>query len=400
MMGMPNSAQEVKERTSAEPRRRAVTASARRSSLATRLHRWIGLTLGVVLVISGLTGSYLAFYMEIEKATIAPLRISEGREPTSMEAVYQALARVGAPEKGRWNIELPRDGGVITSRYSERGSPQRMVSLDPVTLDVVRDVRWGETLSTWLYELHYRLLMGRSGAPVMGTIGLGVLLMLAAGIVLWWRSGRTVRSRITYVRNGPAERKIFDIHRLLGVGSAALLLVTVTTATAMSLPNLVRPVLTAFSPSVPTPDPQSGPADGRTRLPLDHALAIARRELPGADIRWVQVPNKETAPYAVRFWQPGEPSRRFPKSYIWLDQYDGRVLAVEHGPQDTATDRILTWLYPLHSGEAFGLAGRVVVGLLGFVPAILFVTGLLRWRSKVRRLAAHERATSAAKIRT
>jgi uncharacterized iron-regulated membrane protein len=376
-------------------KRRARKKPATHVSLTTRLHRWVGLTLGLILVMCGLTGSYLAFYMEIEKATIAPLQLSEGKQPKSLEAVYQALAKVGSPDEGRWSIELPPDGGVITSRYSARGSGNRMVSLDPITLEVVRDVRWGETLSTWIYELHYRLLMGRDGAPVMGTIGVGVLIMLIAGIVLWWRSGKTARSRLTFARTGPAERKIFDLHRLLGVGSAMLLIVSVGTAALMSFPNFVRPVLTSFSPSERTPNPESGPPDGRQRLPVDQAIFLARQALPGIDIRWVQVPGKETAPYAVRFWEQGEPGRRFPRSYIWLDQYDGRILAVQHGSQGTATDRILALFYPLHSGEAFGLFGRIIVAVLGFVPAILFITGLLRWRSKAKRLRAYKNRNAA-----
>lgn len=366
-------------------------AAARQNSLAARIHRWAGLTIGLILAISGLTGSYLAFYPEIERAAISPLRSSAGIQAESYEAVYQAFTAVGSPERGRWNIEIPPDGGVITARFSERGSPNRMVSLDPVSLEVMRDVHWGNTVSTWIYELHYRLLMGRSGATVMGVLGLAVLAMVFAGIVLWWRSGRTARSRLKYDRRGTGERKLYDFHRLLGLGSAVLLVVSVATATAMNLPDQFRPMLTAFSPMERLPDPQSGESENRKRISIDHAMAIARAELPDADIRWVQVPNSETAPYLIRFWQKGEPSFRFPKSYLWLDQYDGSVLAVRHGPQGTATNRILDWLYPLHSGQAFGLFGRFVVALLGLVPAILFVTGLIRWRRKSARLAAAAR---------
>lgn len=363
-------------------------------SITARLHRWLGFSLGAVLVICGLTGSYLAFYMEIERAVIPELRISAGAQPSSYEDVYQALTKVGSPEKGAWNIELPEDGGVITSRYSGGGNGQNMVSLDPVTLEVVRDVTWGSTVSTWVYELHYRLLMGRSGAVVMGLIGIGLLVMLVAGTILWWRSGRTARSRLKFDLKGNGQRKLFDTHRLLGLGSLLLLLITIGTATAMSLPKQVRPVLELFSPIVRSPDPESGAAQGRARIPVDQAIAIAATRIPQGEVRWVRVPNKPEGVYAVRFWQPGEPSNRFPKSYVWVDQYDGQVLAIRNGPQDTASDRILTWFYPLHSGEAFGLLGRSVVALLGLVPAILFITGLLRWRSKNARLKAHRRRTA------
>lgn len=369
------------------------------SSIAARMHVWLGLTLGLVFAMCGPTGSYLAFYQEIEQATIAGLRASPGVRPASYEAVYRKLTQVAPPQAkagrrgGDWNIELPANGGVITSRLPGKGG-QRMVSLDPATLAVVRDARWGGTVSTWLYELHYHLLMGRAGAPVMGVIGLGLIALLVAGLRLWWRSGRSWRSRLAFQSHGTAQRKIHDIHRLSGIGGLALLLIVVLTATAMSLPGQVRPILAAFSPLSRAPDPASTPADGRQRIPLDRALASARAALPHADIRWIKVPGKADGAYLIRFWQPGEPSRRFPKSSLWLDQYDGRVLAIRNGPQESAGDRTLAWLYPLHSGEAFGLFGRAVIALLGLLPAILFITGLLRRRDKSARLSAHRRRPS------
>lgn len=391
------------EASAAEDRRgraRKSPYARQQASLAARTHRWVGLTLGLVLVVCGLTGAYLAFYLEIEHAAIAPLRSSASVQPESFEAVYRALIQVGSPERGQWSIELPYDGrgGVITSRFQERGNPNRMVSVDPVTLAVVRDVYWGSSVSTWIYELHYRLLMGSAGGTVMGLIGVCLLAMLVAGIVLWWRSGRTLRSRLSFDRKGTRARKIFDIHRLLGLAGSVLLIVSVATATAINLPGQVRPVLTAFSPIVPLQAPRSGAAAGRARITVDEAIARARSHMPHADVRWVQVPNSESAPYAVRFWQPGEPSRRFPRSYVWLDQYDGRVLAVRDAREDTASDRILAWFYPLHSGEAFGLIGRIVVAVLGFTPAILFVTGFLRWRSKTAGLRAARRRRAAAHV--
>ncbi|RYE68987.1 MAG: PepSY domain-containing protein, partial [Oxalobacteraceae bacterium] len=210
---------------------------------------------------------------------------------------------------------------------------------------------------------------------------------------LWWRSGRSARSRMKFDFKGSGQRKLYDTHRLLGLGSLLFLLISVGTATAMSLPKQVRPILQMFSPIVRSPELVSGVAEGRSRIPVDEAMAIAQQRLPQGELRWVKVPNKPDGVYAVRFWQPGEPSNRFPKSYVWVDQYDGQVLAIRNGPQDSASDQILTWLYPLHSGEAFGLLGRSLVALLGLVPAILFFSGLLRWRSKTARLRANRQSS-------
>ncbi len=42
-------------------------------------------------------------------------------------------------------------------------------------------------------------------------------------------------------------------------------------------------------------------------------------------------------------------------------------------------DKFLSWLFPLHTGEAFGVGGRIFISLFGFVPLAFFVTGLVIW---------------------
>jgi uncharacterized iron-regulated membrane protein len=41
-------------------------------------------------------------------------------------------------------------------------------------------------------------------------------------------------------------------------------------------------------------------------------------------------------------------------------------------------------LHPLHNGEAFGWIGRWLVFLVAWIPAVLWITGLIRWRQKVK----------------
>lgn len=367
--------------------RRSSPALRRHNALAARFHRWIGLGIGLFLALSGLTGSYLAFYPEIETISIEPLQRSAGRYPEHYEAVYQAFIKAGPPTRGRWTIELPPEGGVITGRFNEGATPNRIVSIEPVALEVVRDVRWGRTVSSWIYELHYSLWMGELGALIMGVLCLLAQIMVFAGLTLWWRSSRTIRGRFSVQQGGNQERKLYDFHRLAGIIAAPLLLISLTTAAALTFPDQLRSILSVFSPVEALPDPKSSDAQGRSRLPLDEALAAARRALPQGQVRWVKMPKSEADPYLMRIWQRGEPSARFPKSYVWLDQYDGRVLAVRNGPAGAASNRLLDWLYPLHSGQAFGTAGRAAVALLGLVPASLFITGWIRWRRKSARLA-------------
>ena len=57
-------------------------------------------------------------------------------------------------------------------------------------------------------------------------------------------------------------------------------------------------------------------------------------------------------------------------------------------------DAVLQWLYPLHNGEAFGLAGRIIIVIIGLAPLLLYVSGIIRWQqkrdAKMKRLARQD----------
>ncbi|MEO5955767.1 MAG: PepSY-associated TM helix domain-containing protein [Nitrospiraceae bacterium] len=76
--------------------------------------------------------------------------------------------------------------------------------------------------------------------------------------------------------------------------------------------------------------------------------------------------------------QPDEPRHTSGESIMWVDQYGG-VLHVREWEAFTPGDKLVAWLFPLHNGEAFGLPGRWIVLVSGFVPIILYGAALRMW---------------------
>ena len=147
------------------------------------LHRWLGFSAGAILVVIGLTGSLLAFYMEIERGWYPHMRTAYPHaRPVSYEAVYQRLATLPVdPPGGTWRIEIPPEGGVITSRYAAPGARTRMVTVDPITLDVLRDARWNSTFFTFIYDIHEYLQLGSGARPWIGYVSLVMVIVLVTG---------------------------------------------------------------------------------------------------------------------------------------------------------------------------------------------------------------------------
>ena len=132
------------------------------------------------------------------------------------------------------------------------------------------------------------------------------------------------------------------------------------------------------------PSPRSAQSSGR-QVALSQALAAGRNALPDATLAFVDVPVGGTDPIRLRVQVPGDPHRRFPGSYVFVDQYSGQVLAVHDIRRGNGGTQIAKWIRPIHDGSLAGLPTRILAVLAGLMPGVLLVTGILHWR---KRLAA------------
>lgn len=356
------------------------------------VHLYAGLVLGGVFVLLGLTGSLLVFYVEIDRVLEPAVATSGGNgQPRALEEVFRALQ--GAhPERTRaWRLELPMDDDdPVTARYyrptetEHLGFAPLIVRVDPRTLEVGPARFWGDFAMTWIYDLHYSLLLDRTGRTIVAIVGIVLLGSVVTGLVLWWPAPGRWRSALTWKRNAAPARRVYDLHKLGGVWGAALLAILAATGVMLGEPSWFDPAIDTVSPLHRHPKLLTARPIGAARLPVDAAIAVARTRFPMAEPRWVETPADDTGTYRVQMYQAGEPGRRFPKTQVWIDPWNGSVIAVRDARADGAGDTVLAWLHPLHSGEALGMPGRLLVLAAGFVPALLFVTGVIRWRQKAR----------------
>lgn len=349
------------------------------------MHRWLGLAVGGFLLLLGLTGMVLSFYVEIDAAAHASLRaVPAHARPESYEAVYQTLRKAEPNRAGPWRIEVPQAGGVISARYykpietQDRAFAPLIVWVDPTRMEVVRTAVWGRFFVTFVYDLHYHLLIDGPGKVVVASVGLIGICLILAGLWLWWpRKGRL---KASLQINQPYHwiRTSFEWHRLMGVIGTAFLLLFCVTGSLLAAPEWFRPGLNALAPTFKAPD-LTPYAHVPTRITVDDAMRTAAKVFPTARIRWIETPGVGAGTYRIIMAQRFEPSQRFPRTTVWLRADTGEVIATRNPAHDSASDIILNWLHPLHTGEAFGLFGRLVVMFAGLFPILLFATGLTRY---------------------
>jgi uncharacterized iron-regulated membrane protein len=363
-----------------------------------KAHLNLGLVLGGFLVLLGLTGSLLVFYNEIDR-TINPsigVRHTNNAVRPSLEAVFNHLTSAYPNISSAWRIELPLSTShPVMARHMKPAEKKGflfaplVVTVDPNTLKTTSSRLWGDFVMTWIYDLHYTLLLEELGKTILAIISMLSLILIFAGLYLWWPNKGKFKAALAIRTNTHFIRRVYDWHKLTGVLGFGLIFTLLTTGIMLEKPLWFESALSMPKPMYQIKNLQSQ-HNIHTRLNIDAIANIVVKLLPNAELRWIYTPENEQGVYQVRMYQKGEPSRRFPKTTIWLDQYSGDVLAIRNAKNDAIGDKIVAWLHPLHNGEAFGLTGRWVVFISGFLPLILFVSGILRWLQKKKSKINHK----------
>ena len=358
-----------------------------RQKLWRSVHWWLGLWAGCVFVLIGLTGSALVFYQTIDEWLNPERRTVVGSGPyRSFEDMVDA-ARAARPDlPGPYGLFLPGDRtGVVEAWFKapagETGHIQDIeVTIDPYRAEVLsRDRTWGRTFVSFIYEFHKDWLLDEVGEAVVGCVGLLLVLSIGSGLYLWWPKAGRYRQAITFNPRGTRIRRYYDLHKLSGVAGSLVLLVLAFTGLYLEFPNYIVPLVKAALPVPVETEWHSTVTLGTRPIPVDRAVAIARQRLPDGELKWIGLPQQVGDAFQIGLRQPEEVRRTSSDSIVWLDQHSGAVLHVQDWREFTAGETVLAWLFPLHNGEAFGLAGRWIVFVSGFLPLVLYITALRMW---------------------
>lgn len=345
------------------------------------LHRWVGLSLGLLLLLSGLTGALLVVGEPLDEAMRPELFQATATGSGALDPVLQRL-RAEFGEGAAFTLRPPREPGE-TLHVFVSGPWHGTLFFDPTTGD--ERGRLGETEGFFntVFALHSTLLAHDSGRAVLAASAAAYLLLLASGVVLWWP--RWWRQAFAVHARAGLTRALFDLHRVGGVLVGAVVLVTVLSGAYMAWRPLSQGV-SVLAGSAPVRPPLLAAAPAEAPVAVDAAVAAARALVPDGQVGYVQVPPRGLQPLRVRLRTPDDPHPNGLTS-VWLHPTGHAVLAVHRWHTlDTGT-RAYAWVYPLHIGELGGRVHTVLTLIAGLALAGLGASGLWLWWRRGRRLA-------------
>ena len=365
-----------------------------------RIHRTIGLFLGAVIVLVGLSGSILSYRQDIDEfLNSAMMKVEVPANPVyrPLNEILSAAKAVIPPGALVERLRLPRHPGAAAAvTYATDGDDLDTyfweVFVDPYTATVKGqrvylhgDDQLSQPFIRILVAFHWTLLLGFTNAWILGGIGIAVFLSVLIGLYLWWPANGNWRQGFKIKWGASRERVAFDIHRTVGAYYAAIFLVMIATGVGMIFKPATRSAVMLFSQL--RPDPvfgKSTPIPGKASIDIEEAAAAANSVFPDGKLHWILLPSGPDAVYVVGKRDFGEPNKTITFRNVGVDQYSGAIRHVQDRNAYTAGEKFMEWQFPLHSGEAFGEAGRPFILLIGLGPLILYVSGFLRWRQKAR----------------
>lgn len=342
-----------------------------------KLHRWVALALGGVLVLAGFLGALLVLAKPLDQWAHPELfRQAVQAKPETIASLTELKHRLDhefGPGTG-YTFRPPRKPDD-TLWVFVRGPWQGVVYFDSSGRELGRR---GEAEGAYnlLFELHSALLLGDTGKAVLTTAAGTYLFLLVTGLILWWPRRWPPSFRIHW-RAG-ALRASVDLHNATGALLGVLIAVSVASGAYMAWPPL-RTFVTMVTGSTAVQGPKlPASAAVAAATPLDWMVKEAQAVFPDGMVGYIHVAPDRHQPVRVRLKLPDDPHPNGLSS-VWLHPGTGEVLNVARWSELDAGNRLVATVYPLHTGDLGGPPHELLVGLTGLALTTLGAAGLLLW---------------------
>lgn len=366
-----------------------------------KIHLWLGLGSGLVVLFLGITGCILAFQKEIEAATQDYRYVQERKEALLPPSVLKEIGMKQLPGKHLHAVlyEGRQKAAQVIFFQFEPESYYHIVFLDPYDGTVLKVKDMDKDFFRQVINGHFYLwLPPHIGQPIVASATLIFVVLLITGLILWWPRNKAARKQRFRVKwDGTKKRRNYDLHNVLGFYVMFIALILAGTGLVWGFQWFAKGLHTAAGgeKELLYVEPQSTKMDREGAPKIDLVWEQMKKEYPRAEILEVHVPDTDMAPIAANANE--DASTYWKTDYRYFDQYSLKELQAQsiYGrlKDANAADKLIRMNYDIHTGAIIGLPGKILMFFASMIAASLPVTGCLIWlgrRRKARRSAIPE----------
>lgn len=149
-----------------------------------QVHLWTGLAVGLYVLVVSISGSAVVFREEMNNAVNRHLFMSSSRGPLADVETVVAAVRTAYPGHQVGGIYPPAVDRQTYLVYVRKDGVLIPVFADPVSGNLIGELKNDDSFVRWLQELHFELLAGPTGEIVNGFAAMAVVLLCMTGLVI------------------------------------------------------------------------------------------------------------------------------------------------------------------------------------------------------------------------
>lgn len=351
-----------------------------------KIHLWLGLLTGPIVMIVALTGALYSFQEEIQDAT-QPFRFIREQQGIELPpTVLIEAANAVNPGKTVHGVLYSKNGRAATViYYSDEDNYYEFAYVHPYTGQVQKIYDVKNSFFGWVLSGHFNLWLPRDiGQPIVATSTLVFALILLVGLYLWWpRNKNNRKQKFTIKRRSRWRRRNYDLHSVVGFYALLFGLLFALTGLMWGFNWFKSSVYTAFSGESYTRyyEPKSKPSLPEQTPSIDRVWVEMNQRYPNAE--WIEVHIPHDSAHSIAANANPDASTYWKTDYLYFDQQTLETIPVEHEYKERSkahfADDVLRINYDLHVGSLFGIPGKFLMCLMSLVIASLPITGFIMW---------------------
>lgn len=362
-----------------------------------RLHLWLGLASGLVVLIVSITGCLFVFQQEISQVTHPEwyyVKIAASTPALPLSRLQQIAQTALGPDKPIGYIVTYRDHRRSWEFMAFKETDDAItifgsmiyfqsVFVDPYTGEVTGTRNYKYDFFNIVKYIHWSLLLNTPyGQPIVCWGTVIFVIMLITGLVLWWpkKWTKTYKDRSFKIKWKASFRRVnYDLHNVPGFYTLIPALILGLTGLVFWVSWFNTPP--AISRSIPPRQQLVRPAD--TATAMDKAFVLTEHTFPRAPRIAVSPAAGAEAPIVATAY-PGS-ATYYDYDVLQLDRYTGRLLSQQKNSERSLGQRLIEMNYDIHVGAIGGLTGKIIAFFVSLICASLPVTGFLVWWNKRKR---------------
>lgn len=348
-----------------------------------KLHLWLGLASGLVVLIVAATGCLLVFEDELDEWANHDfyfVSVPQNAQRLPVDSMFHAATAFNPTLKiTRIYIETKAPDRSVVFMAKKSKTQTWHIAVNPYTGKVIEGLEYNKRFFGVVLNLHRHLCMNEVGKAITGASCLIFVLMIITGIVLWWpKRWHMLKQRTRIAWTSKWKRLNWDLHAVGGFYVHLVLFAIAITGLTWAYPwfnnaiylmvdgkpmkkieapaNIIKqPILAGYYESIYQQANNTLPYKGRITmlLPEKDSLAITVNKM-----------NKEASVYNIT-------------DVLYFEKGTGRLLKTNMFKSSSTGNKVRRMIYPIHTGRLYGWPTQIIALIASLVAFALPITGLL-----------------------